>query len=227
MAKYTASVEKRFKSPGPQPNGLQAAADGLWVIDQVNLKVHKLDWDSGEVLHEFDTETEHSSGITLGDEAVWITSTFQLEVVKIDPKDGTTLERYRDPGAGLTSGRELSGDTKESGSHGIEWKDGKVYVAGPPTQRIHIMDAETWEEVGQFQTGGLRVHGIGWGENGMLWVSDTSSGTVMLMDPERDGRVFDVFRVDEPDEVHGMTVRENGEIWYCDAGNREIGVLKR
>ena len=33
MAKYTASVEKRFQSPGPQPNGLQAADDGLWVIE--------------------------------------------------------------------------------------------------------------------------------------------------------------------------------------------------
>jgi streptogramin lyase len=227
VAKYTASVEKRFKSPGPQPNGLQAAEDGLWCIDQVNLKVHKMDWDSGEVLHEFDTETEHSSGITIGNGAVWITSTFELEVVKIDPEDGKTIARYPDPGVGLTAGRELvGGDTKKTGSHGIEWKDGKVYVAGPPTQRIHVMDAETWEEVGQFSTGGLRVHGIGWDESGRLWVSDTSSGTVMLMDAES-GRIYDVFRVDEPDEVHGMTVRSNGEIWYCDAGTCDIGVLKR
>jgi len=227
MAKYTVSVEKRFQSPGPQPNGLQAADDGLWVIDQVNLKVHKLDWDSGEVLNEFDTETEHSSGITLGDDAVWITSTYQLEVVKIDTKDGTTLQRFPDPGAGLISGRESMADARQTGSHGIEYRDGKVYVAGPPTQKIHIMDAATWEEVGQFATGGLRVHGIGWGENGMLWVSDTSAGTVLLMDPEQDGRVYDVFRVDEPDEVHGMTVRSNGEIWYCDAGTRDIGILNR
>ncbi len=227
MAKYTASVEKRFQSPGPQPNGLQAADDGLWVIDQVNLKVHKLDWDSGEVLNEFDTETEHSSGITLGDDAVWITSTYQLEVVKIDTKDGTTLQRFPDPGAGLISGRESMADARQTGSHGIEYRDGKVYVAGPPTQKIHIMDAATWEEVGQFATSGLRVHGIGWGENGMLWVSDTSAGTVLLMDPKQDGRVYDVFRVDEPDEVHGMTVRSNGEIWYCDAGTRDIGILNR
>jgi streptogramin lyase len=225
MGKYRATVEKRFKSPGPQPNGLQAADDGLWCIDQVNLKVHKLDWDTGEVLHEFDTDTEHSSGITLGDGAVWITSTYQLEVVKIDPKDGQTIERFPDPGTGLTSSRELSGDTKESSSHGIEFRDGKVYVAGPPTQAIHVMDAKTWQEVGRFPSGGLRVHGIGWSNCGRLWVSDTSAGTVMLMDPEN-GRVYDVFRVDEPDEVHGMTVR-NDEIWYCDAGTRDIGVLKR
>ena len=124
-----------FKSPGPQPNGIQAAEDALWVVDQVNLKVHKLDWDSGEVLHEFDTETEHSSGITLGDDAVWIASTYELEIVKIDPADGKTLARYPDPGRGITVGRELIGDTKESGAHGLEYRDGKVYVASPPTQR--------------------------------------------------------------------------------------------
>ncbi len=47
-----------------------------------------------------------------------------------------------------------------------------------------------------------------------------------LMDPEN-GRIYEVFRVAEPDEVHGMTVRSDGEIWYCDAGRRQIGVLVR
>jgi hypothetical protein len=45
------------------------------------------------------------------------------------------------------------------------------------------------------------------------------------MDPEG-GRFSEVFRVAEPDEVHGMTVRGGEEIWYCDAGTRDIGVLK-
>ena len=29
---FTATVDQRFRAPGPQPNGLQAAADGLWLI---------------------------------------------------------------------------------------------------------------------------------------------------------------------------------------------------
>jgi streptogramin lyase len=225
MANYTASVVRRFESPGPQPNGLQAADDGLWCIDQVNLKAHKLDWDTGSVLHEIDTETEHSSGITLGDDAMWIASTFQLEIVKIDPDTGQTLARFPDPGAGLTSGRELTGDTKISGSHGLEWRSGRIYVASPPTQQIHVMDSATWEQVHRFPTGGLRPHGIAWGEDDRLWVSDTSAGTVLRMDPEN-GRVYDVFRVAEPDEVHGMTSRD-GALWYCDAGTRDIGELNR
>lgn len=225
MAKYTASVEKRFKSPGPQPNGLQAAADGLWVIDQATLKVHKLDWETGGVIHEFDTETEHSSGITFGDGAIWVSSTFELEIVKINPENGRTLARCLDPGAGVIAPSEGTRFERKSSSHGLEWRDGRIYAASPPTQRVHVIDVETWEEVNQFPTGGLRVHGLGWNQDGRLWVADTSAGTVVLMQPDS-GRIYEVFRVDEPDEVHGMTVF-NGEIWYCDAQTRDIGILRR
>ena len=65
MAK-TAEVEFRFKSPGPQPNGLQAAEDGLWYIDQGDNRVFKLDYDTGETLFEAQTTTDRSSGITVG-----------------------------------------------------------------------------------------------------------------------------------------------------------------
>ena len=225
MANYTATVEKRFLSPGPQPNGLQATADGLWIIDQVTLKAQKVDWATGDVLREFDTDTLHSSGITLGDEAMWISSTFGYEIVKIDPESGETLDRFPDPGRGYSALTENTESRRESSSHGLEWRNGRIYAAGPPTQRIHVMDASSWEEVDSFPSGGIRVHGLGWNDDGLLWVADTSAGTVTLMDVDKGGRIYDVFRVAEPDEVHGMTVHED-DIWYCDATTRDIGVLR-
>ena len=136
--RYTVAVDKRFRSPGPQPNGIQASHDGIWCIDQVDSKVYLLDWADGAVLQEFQTATEHSSGITLdGDGNLWITSTWQLEVAKVDP-----------PGAGLTAQAERAGGNgKPSGSHGIEWRAGRIYLAAPPTQRLHVMDAATWEQL--------------------------------------------------------------------------------
>ena len=85
------------------------------------------------------------------------------------------------------------------------------------------MEPDTWEEVHRFRVPGLRVHGIAWADNGRLWVSDTSAGTVNLLDPD-DGRIFDVFRVEAPDEVHGMTIHE-GVLWFCNAENCDIGRL--
>ena len=145
--RYTAAVDKRFKSPGPQPNGIQAADAGLWCIDQVDLKVYLLDWATGATLRELQTATEHSSGIAQdGDGNLWITSTFQLDVVKIDPRTGVELARYPDPGAGLTAQAEQADpDGRRTGSHGIEWRAGRIYLTAPPTQRLHVMDAATWE----------------------------------------------------------------------------------
>ena len=221
--KYTATVDKRFKAPGPQPNGLQAADDGLWVIDQTNLKVYQLDWDSGAVLHEFQTATEHSSGITLdGDGNVWIASTFQFEVVKYDPATGEELARFPDPGTGYN----VFSPGIKSSSHGVEWRDGKIYLSAPPTQHLHVMDATTWEPIRALRLPGIRPHGVGWDKGGRLWVADTTAGTVTAMDTET-GHFHDAFRVAEPDEVHGMTIRNGEEFWYCDAISLDIGVLAR
>ena len=84
MASNIAKVDKRFSCPGPQPNGIQAAPDGLWVIDQVDNKVYKLDYETGETLFAAQTDTVHSSGITVGDGYLWIASTYELKIAKLE-----------------------------------------------------------------------------------------------------------------------------------------------
>ncbi len=217
-----AKVEKHFKSPGPQPNGLQAAPDGLWIIDQVDLKIYKVDWETGDVLFEAQTDTEHSSGITVGGGYVWIASTFELQIAKLDMKTGKTIAKYDSPGVGVASWREGMEGASETGAHGLEWRNGKIYIASPPSQFVHVVDTETWTEKRAFRTPGLRNHGLAW-QDDKLWVADTSAGTVNLLGTA-DGRVYDVIRVEAPDEVHGMTMHD-GVLWYCDAHNCAIGRL--
>ncbi len=223
MAFKIAKVEKRFLSPGPQPNGLQAASDGLWIIDQVDLKIYKVSYDTGEVLFEAQTDTEHSSGITIGDGALWVSSTFELEIAKIDVDTGKTIARYDSPGSGITSWVADQVNGRVTGAHGLEWREGKIYIASPPSQMVHVMNVDPWEEVNQFRTPGLRNHGLAWSEDSKLWVADTSSGTVSLLDTA-DGRIWKVIRVEAPDEVHGLTMHE-GVLWYCDATTRDVGRL--
>lgn len=223
MAFKIAHVEKLFKSPGPQPNGLQATTDGLWSIDQVDHKIYLQDFATGKVLFEAQTDTVHSSGITLGGGYLWIASTYECKVAKLDPATGKTVAKYDSPGSGIVAWREGAADAQRTGAHGLEWRDGKLYVASPPSQMVHVMEQTTWKELNQFRTPGLRVHGLAWGDNGRLWVADTSNGTVSLMDTA-DGRIFEVIRVEAPVEVHGMTIHE-GVLWYCDAHSCDIGRL--
>src|SRR5215204_1905441 len=94
-------VEIVFKSPGPQPNGLQATSEGLWIMDQGSgNKAYLTDY-KGKLLRGFETETDKSSGITYDGEALWIGSTYSREIVRCDARTGKALERHFTPGAGV------------------------------------------------------------------------------------------------------------------------------
>ena len=222
MTVQIARAEERFKSPGPQPNGLHAADDGLWYIDQVDLKVYKLDYQTGEILFEAQTDTEHSSGITFGNGSLWVASTFELKIAELDPATGQTVAKRDSPGNGIVAWAADQENGRVTGPQGLERKDGRIFVAAPPSQLIHVVDVATWREIRSFRAPGLRVHGLAWAEDGTLWVADTSAGTVSRLD--EDGRIWEVIRVPAPVEVHGLTIHE-GVLWYCDAASCGIGQL--
>ncbi|MEE2659197.1 MAG: hypothetical protein VX733_11880 [Candidatus Latescibacterota bacterium] len=223
MTIQIARPEVAFQAPGPQPNGLHAAEDGLWIIDQVDLKIYKVDWESGDVLFEAQTDTEHSSGITFGDGSLWVASTFELKIARIDSQTGLTQEKLESPGSGVVTWAAHNPDARITGAHGLEYRDGHIYVAAPPSQHVHVMAVDGWAEVSRFRTPGLRNHGLAWDADDRLWVADTSAGTVSLLDTNG-GTVWSVIRVEAPTEVHGMTIRD-GVLWYCDAATRDIGQL--
>ena len=102
-ARQVGKVEIVFKSPnGSQPNGLQATAEGLWIIDQAaGNKVYLVAYDDGRVLRSFETETDRSSGITFENGTLWIGSTYSREIVHCDAATGKTISRNFTPGAGV------------------------------------------------------------------------------------------------------------------------------
>src|SRR5215203_3362216 len=100
-ARRTSKVEKVFKTPGPQPNGLQATEEGLWIIDKGNNKAYLVSYTDGKVLREFKTDSDRASGVTYDGEALWIGSTYNREIVRCDAKTGVALARYFTPGAGV------------------------------------------------------------------------------------------------------------------------------
>lgn len=218
-----ATAQVKFQSPGPQPNGLQATDDGLWYIDQRDNKVYKLDWTTGETLFEAQTSTDRSSGITIGGGYMWIASTYNCQIHKLNVNSGETVAVYDTPGKGVVAFRDATTDPRVTGAHGLEWLDGMLWIAVPPSQMVYVVEPEAWKVVNSFRAPGLRVHGIAFDADGMLWTADTAAGTVSLLDP-KDGRVLDVVRVPGPTEVHGMAIKDD-VLWFADAETRDIGTL--
>jgi len=209
-----------FVAPGTKPNGIQASEDGLWIIDQDDNFVYKIDWNDGKVITSFPTETIHSSGITIGGGYLWVASTYSCEIFQIEIETGKTVEKYPSPGAGINATREHLGPSsgkksEATGDHGLEWKNNNIYIASPPSQYVHVIDTNNWKEIHRMKAPGFRVHGIAWAkEENHIWIADTAFGVVSRHRLD-DGRCYDAFRVPDPVQVHGMTIKDD-VLWYAD-----------
>ena len=241
-------VEVVFKSPGPHPNGLQATQDGLWIIDGDNGRAFLVRYEDGKVLRGFDTDCVNPSGITYDGEAIWMASTYSREIIRADATDGTTMAKHFTPGAGVIyrmpsdaphrqsplspppepapSGQPApagydSSPRDGTGAHGLEWRDGKLWVAVPPSRMIYRIDPATWIVEQRFPTSGNRPHGIGW-DGGDLWCADTNQNAFFKHDPGT-GEIVERIQLGDEDPVpHGMSIRD-GVLWYCD----DVGVVCR
>lgn len=242
-------VETVFKSPGPKPNGLQATQDGLWILDQGNNNASLVSYKDGKVIREFATASDRGSGITFDGEALWIGSTYNREIVRCDAKTGKTLARYFTPGAGViykttwdppgrssplakSSGAapqpqpagataQTAPNTLGTGAHGQEWRDGKLWMAVPPSRMIYRMDPKAWVVEQQFPTAGNRPHGIAW-EGRYLWCTDSNLNAFFKHDPAT-GEIVEKIQLADSDPLpHGMSIWQ-GVMWYCD----DVGVVCR
>jgi streptogramin lyase len=177
-ARKAGKVEIAFRSPGPQPNGLQATKDGLWIIDQgPGNKAYLVDYKDGRTIRGFETETESSSGITFDGEALWIGSTYSREIVRCDARTGKAIERHFTPGAGVIY--KMVGDAPARSSPVPE----NMRQPRPPRP-------EGGRRVGGFQMGqsdsrapGTGAHGQEW-RDGKLWFAVPPSREVYRIDPK-------------------------------------------
>jgi hypothetical protein len=171
-------VEIVFKSPGPQPNGLQATKDGLWIIDQgAGNKAYLVSYEDGKVLRSFETETDKSSGITYDGEALWIGSTYSREIVRVDAMTGKAIKRHFTPGAGVIY--QMLGDPAARSS-----------PLAKNRQRPPGGKKSSGQTVGGFQQGkvlegaapGTGAHGQEW-RDGKLWFAVPPSREIYRIDP--------------------------------------------
>lgn len=235
-------VETVFKTPGPKPNGLQATGEGLWILDQGDNRAYLVDYENGKVLRKLDTDSKAGSGITYDGEALWLASTYSREIIRADAHTGKTLAKYDTPGAGVvkwtTSRRsplapppeprpaqsadsQPRGTRQATGAHGMEWKDGKLWVAVPPSQTIYRINPAGFQIEKQFPTAGNRPHGLGW-EGDSLWCAESNDNAFYKFNTET-GEYGEKIQLTDNDPLpHGMTIWQ-GFMWYCD----DVGVMCR
>jgi hypothetical protein len=236
------TVKTVFKSPGPKPNGLQATRDGLWILDQGDNRAYLVDYGDGKVLRALETDSKAGSGITFDGEALWLASTYSRKIIHADAHTGKTIAKYGTPGAGVvhwTTGRRsplappepprqqtaasraAPAQRQATGAHGLEWKDGKLWVAVPPAETIYRINPDGFKIEKQFPTAGNRPHGLGW-EGDWLWCTESNDNAFYKFNTETGQYVEKIQLTDNDPLPHGMTIWD-GHMWYCD----DVGVVCR
>ena len=209
-------IEDMWTTPGPRPNGLQASGEGLWVIDAGNNHVYLLDYETGQPYVDVETETYKSSGITLIREELWVSSTHNSRIYRLE-KDGSTIEYFEPPGLNDVDPRDSGPDYIRP--HGLEWMNNStVWVSVKPALRNYLFDISTRRIIKSIPTPGVAPHGLAWDGEG-LWCADRASGIIHKLEPDS-GVVMDEIKVKEP-ELHGLTFHEN-YLWFCCDPSRRV-----
>lgn len=215
-----AKVERVFKAPDEHPNALEATRDALWIGGQVSEKAYKVDWKTGKVMHQVQTESHNTSGMAVGGGYLWMSANGGVsnrrparptdfpydEIVQADIETGKTIRRYRPPWP--------------SGSHGIVWVEqtDTLWVTAVGLKTIAELDTKDNFRILRMLPVQLdRVHGMDY-DNGALWIMFSSDYLIHKIDATT-GKVLEIITLEkgkDPDP-HGMCLHD-GHLYYCDAG---------
>ena len=215
-----ATVERLFKAPDIHPNALEAARDGLWIGDQVSERVFKVDWQTGKVLLELQTESHNTSGLAVGGGYLWLNANGGVsgrrparpqdkpfgEIIQADLKTGKTINAYRPPWRG--------------GVHGNVWvEESKTLwsVALNLNALAELDPKDNFRILRIIPVKGDRPHGLDW-DNGSIWCLFAGDRLIQKLDPNS-GKVLEIVKLSptgDPDP-HGMCIHD-GYMYYCDAG---------
>jgi hypothetical protein len=210
-----ATIAKLFKTPDGHPNALDASAEGLWIGEQVTDRAILMDL-NGKVLRALDTECHNCSGIAVGGGYIWMSANGAQqfdrpvkidrtapEIVQLD-MNGKLVKRHEVP---------LGGGSMT----GIEYVDGKLWMAAGRLKALMEVDAETFQPIIAHPFQMARPHGLAW-DHGAMWVVDGDDAARIVKMDAKTGATLETIQlaVGDPDP-HGLALL-NEKLYFCDAG---------
>jgi hypothetical protein len=211
----SATITKLFKTPDGHPNGLDVSPEGFWIGEQVTDRAILMSLD-GKVLRTLDTECHNCSGLAVGGGYLWMSANGAAQFdrpVKIDrtnqeilqcDMNGKVLKRHTVP---------LGGGS----ATGLEYVDGKLWLAAGRLKALMQVDAETFEPILAHPFQLARPHGLAW-DNGAMWVVDGDDAPRLVKMDAKTGATLEVIQLQPGDpDPHGLAM-VNGKLYFCDAG---------
>lgn len=200
----TVKTTTLFKSPEGYPNAITATADGLWIGEQKTDNAWLVDW-NGKPLKTVKTESKNTSGMAIGSGFVWMGANAAPNgIFQTDMSSKTISHRQIPLGGG--------------GCHGIEYVNGKLWIAALRLRGILRVDAATWQPEFLIPYAVPRAHGVAWHDGAVWMVTGDDQGAGLIKYDAESGRVLETARFAEGDpDPHGLAWHD-GAFYSCDAG---------
>ncbi|HWW83468.1 MAG TPA: hypothetical protein VNZ26_07690 [Vicinamibacterales bacterium] len=197
-----------FKSPEGYPNAIAVASDGLWIGEQKSDNAHLVDW-NGKLLKSVKTESKNTSGLAYGDGYIWMGANAAPEGVFQTDMSAKTISHRQIPLGPAENG---------GGCHGLEYQNGKLWVAALRLRGILRVDAKTWQPELLIPYNVPRAHGVAFDKGAIWMVTGDEHGAGLIKYDAETGRVLETARFEETDsDPHGLAWH-NGALYSCDAG---------
>ena len=232
----TAKTTRLFKSPGLYPNALAVMTDapgGLWIGQQkvgpqnaYNLPAAAdpdeaawlVDW-NGKLLKTVNTHSRNTSGMAYGNGCVWMgANAAPYGIFQVDMNSREVTHRQI----------PLSIDGNGGGCHGVQWHDGKLWIAALRLGGILRVDPTTWVSEVLIRVSSdekPRLHDVTFDDEGNIWVV-TGNNSTSYAEGKAGLNKYDsktgqlLMAVDFPPgscDPHGLAWHD-GRLISCDAG---------
>ena len=216
-----------FKSPDLYPNALAVAPEGLWIGQQrsggqpgasTQEAAWLVDW-NGKLLRTVQTNSRNTSGMAYGDNCVWMGANAAPNGIFQVDMNSKELAHRQIP---------MSLNDQGGGCHGMQWHDGKLWIAALRLGGALRVDPRTWTPEVLIPVSSPekpRLHDITFDDNGDMWVvTGTNSTGPQDAQPglsKYDGRtgqlLMTVNFAPGSSDPHGL-VWHDGKLVSCDAG---------
>ncbi len=202
---FRANSAKRYGVP--QPADIREAA---WLVD----------W-NGKLLKTVMTNSRNTSGMAYGDGCVWMMANQEPEGCFQVDMNGKQISHRQIP-LGLP-GRD------GGGSHGAQWRDGKLWIAALRPKLLLRVDPKTWAPEVAISTYNTpdkpRSHDLTFDDDGNIWLVNGNDSTSykegrpgLVKYDGKTGQVIGTYDfVPGSADPHGLEFH-NGTLISCDAG---------
>jgi DNA-binding beta-propeller fold protein YncE len=194
-------------SPGDCPTGLTWSGRDLWIADECQGRLYKIDSHSAQVINFISSPGSEPSGLAWDGNCLWITDMAENKIYRMSLSDASIVNSFTAPG---------------NSPVGLAWDGSYLWTADIENKRIYKLDSTDGLVLESFPSPGEYPSGITW-DGQYLWTADVWYLKIYKLDPSN-GSIITSFPV--PGTWPRDLTWDGKYLWLADSAEKKIFKIK-